>query len=92
MIYNPKINMKLITMNSYFNFENTYTYLPKCFFTLQDIEEVPSPDLVIFNDKLAKSLDINITSNDKKELAKFFSCNFKPMAFSKCVFPNPTPP
>ena len=50
-------------MNSYFNFENTYTYLPKCFFTLQDIEEVPSPDLVIFNDKLAKSLDINIPLN-----------------------------
>ena len=63
-------------MNSYFNFENTYTYLPKCFFTLQDIEEVPSPDLVIFNDKLAKSLDINIPSNDKKELAKIFSGNF----------------
>ena len=54
-------------MNSYFNFENTYTYLPKCFFTLQDIEEVQSPDLVIFNDKLAKSLDINIPSYDKKE-------------------------
>ncbi len=60
-------------MNSYFNFENTYTYLPKCFFTLQNIEQVPSPDLVIFNNKLAKSLDINIPSNDKKELAKIFS-------------------
>ena len=63
-------------MNSYFNFENTYTYLPKCFFTLQDVEEVPSPDLVIFNDKLANSLDINIPLNDKKELAKIFSGNF----------------
>ena len=47
-------------MNTYFNFENTYTNLPKCFFTEQGIKQVPLPDLVIFNDKIAKSLNINI--------------------------------
>ncbi len=64
-------------MNSYFNFENTYTYLPKCFFTLQEIKDVSFPELVIFNAKLASSLDINITSSDKKELAKILCGNFE---------------
>ena len=63
-------------MNSYFNFKNTYTNLPKCFFTEQEIKEVSLPDLVIFNNKLAKSLDINISSNNKNELAKILSGNF----------------
>ncbi len=63
-------------MNSYFNFENTYTNLPKCFFTEQEIKEFSSPDLVIFNDKLAKSLNIKIPSNNKNKLAKIVSGNF----------------
>ena len=63
-------------MNSYFNFENTYTNLPKCFFTEQEIKEVSLPDLVIFNDKLAKSHDINIPLNNKNESAKILSGNF----------------
>ena len=63
-------------MNSYFNFENTYTNLPKCFFTEQEINEVYLPDLVIFNDKLAKSHDINIPLNNKNETAKILSGNF----------------
>ena len=63
-------------MNSYFNFENTYINLPKCFFTEQEIKKVSSPDLVIFNDKLAKSLDIKISLNNKNELAKILSGNF----------------
>ena len=63
-------------MNSYFNFENTYTNLPKCFFTEQQIKEVSLPDLVIFNDKLAKSHDINIPLSNKNETAKILSGNF----------------
>ena len=63
-------------MNSYFNFENTYTNLPKCFFTEQGIKQVSLPDLVIFNDKLAKSLNINIPLNNKNETAKILSGNF----------------
>ena len=63
-------------MNSYFNFENTYTNLPKCFFTEQEIKEVSLPDLVLFNDKLAKSHDINIPLNNKNETAKILSGNF----------------
>ena len=63
-------------MNSYFNFENTYTNLPKCFFTEQEIKEVSLPDLVIFNDKLAKSHDINIPLSNKHESAKILSGNF----------------
>ena len=63
-------------MNTYFNFENTYTNLPKCFFTEQEIKQVSLPDLVIFNDKLAKSLDINIPLNNENESAKILSGNF----------------
>ena len=63
-------------MNSYFNFENTYTNLPKCFFTEQEIKEVSLPDLVLFNDKLAKSHDINIPLSNKHESAKILSGNF----------------
>ena len=63
-------------MNSYFNFENTYINLPKCFFTELEINKVSSPDLVIFNDKLAKSIDINISLKNKNELAKILSGNF----------------
>jgi uncharacterized protein YdiU (UPF0061 family) len=63
-------------MSTYFNFENTYTNLPKCFFTEQGIKQVSLPDLVIFNDKLAKSLNINIPVNNKNELAKILSGNF----------------
>ena len=63
-------------MNNYFNFENTYTNLPKCFFTEQGIKQVSLPDLVIFNDKLAKNLNINIPLNNKNESAKILSGNF----------------
>ena len=63
-------------MNNYFNFENTYTNLPKCFFTEQGIKQVSLPDLVIFNAKLAKSLNINIPLNNKNETAKILSGNF----------------
>ncbi len=63
-------------MNNYFNFENTYTNLPKCFFTEQGIKQVSLPHLVIFNDKLAKSHDINIPLNNKNETAKILSGNF----------------
>ena len=63
-------------MNNYFNFKNTYTNLPKCFFTEQKIKQVSLPDLVIFNDKLAKSLNINIPLNNENESAKILSGNF----------------
>jgi uncharacterized protein YdiU (UPF0061 family) len=63
-------------VNNYFNFENTYTNLPKCFFTEQVIKQVSLPHLVIFNDKLAKSHDINIPLNNKNEAAKILSGNF----------------
>ncbi len=63
-------------MNSYFNFENTYTNLPKCFFTEQEIKQVSLPNLVIFNDKLAKSLNINIPVSNRNESAKILSGNF----------------
>ena len=56
-------------MKTYFNFENTYTNLPKCFFTEQEIKQVSLPDLVIFNDKLAKSLDINIPLKNKNRFS-----------------------
>ncbi len=64
-------------MNSYFNFENTYTQLPECFFTLQEIKEYPSADLVIFNNNLANDLNITVPINDRKKLANILSGNFQ---------------
>ena len=64
-------------MNSYFNFQNTYTDLPNCFFQLQDIDKVPSPTLVIFNDKLAIDIGINVPQNNENKLSNIFSGNFQ---------------
>lgn len=41
------------------NFDNSYTKLPKVFFSEINLNPVRSPKLVIFNDSLAKSLGLN---------------------------------
>lgn len=50
-------NKEIIEMG--WNFDNTYTTLPKLFFSRINLNKVKSPKLVIFNEPLAKSLGLN---------------------------------
>ena len=60
------------------NFNNTYFNLPRSF--KEDIDPVPviNPDLVLLNDKLASSLDLDFSKISHKELSKIFSGNLLP--------------
>ncbi|MED1472185.1 protein adenylyltransferase SelO [Bacillus salipaludis] len=42
------------------NFDNSYTRLPESFFTSQNLNPVKSPNLIIINGPLAKSLGLNV--------------------------------
>ncbi|QDP42121.1 YdiU family protein [Radiobacillus deserti] len=42
-----------------FTLKNSYTELPETFFTLQDPTPVASPEMVLFNDKLAQQLGLD---------------------------------
>ncbi|MDQ6598682.1 YdiU family protein [Bacillus salipaludis] len=42
------------------NFDNSYTRLPESFFTSQNLNPVRSPNLIIINGPLAKSLGLNV--------------------------------
>ena len=50
-------NKEIIEMG--WKFDNTYTTLPKLFFSRINLNKVKSPKLVIFNEPLAKSLGLN---------------------------------
>ena len=60
------------------HFDNTYSRLSKNF--KEEIKPIPvkDPELVIFNENLAKELDLNFSNIPKKELAKIFSGNVLP--------------
>ena len=58
--------------------ENSYSDLPKQFFTKVNPMPVSSPKLLIFNEELAKSLGIELDLNDKAMLANLFSGNALP--------------
>ena len=58
--------------------ENSYSNLPKQFFTKINPTPVSAPKLLLFNTELAKSLGINLVFDDKEMLAKFFSGNMLP--------------
>ena len=58
--------------------ENSYANLPENFYTRINPTPVNCPKLIIFNEKLAKSLGINLPINDKQALAQFFSGNKLP--------------
>jgi len=58
--------------------ENSYSNLPKKFYTFINPIPVSAPKLVIFNKKLAKSLSIDLPYDDKKILARLFSGNKLP--------------
>ena len=60
------------------HFDNTYSKLSKTF--KEDIKPIPvhDPELVILNDELAKSLNLDFSKVDKKKLAEIFSGNLLP--------------
>ena len=62
--------------------ENSYADLPSKFYTHVSPTPVDKPKLIIFNEKLAKSLGINLPFDDKKLLEKLFSGNELPEKFN----------
>ena len=45
--------------NPGFNFKNTYTELPKCFFIETKAVSVKDPELVVLNEDLSRDIDLN---------------------------------
>lgn len=60
------------------NLEDTYSGLPELFYTKQQLAEAPDPELVIFNQPLAKSLGLETDKLDEEALANVFSGNELP--------------
>ena len=58
--------------------ENTYADLPEKFYTDIKPTSVKSPNLIIFNKKLANALGIDLADDDNKILAELFSGNKLP--------------
>ena len=61
-----------------FNFDTTYTRLPKDFFTKLKPDPAPSPQLIILNHTLAKSLGLKLNHLSSQQLAEIFSGNCLP--------------
>ena len=61
-----------------FNFDTTYTSLPKQFFMKQRPERVQNPMIVYINYELAQEIGLNLTSTTQKKLSKLFSGNELP--------------
>ena len=61
-----------------FNFETTYTDLPKHFFSKHKPEPVNKPDLVIINNQLAASMGLDFSDLTEKEKAELFAGNYLP--------------
>ena len=60
------------------HFDNTYSRLPNIF--REEINPIPvgNPELVMFNNELAKDLKLNFSQTNDKDLAKIFSGNSLP--------------
>ena len=61
-----------------FNFDTTYTDLPKHFFSKHKPEPVSKPDLVIINNQLAASMGLDFSDLTEKEKAELFAGNYLP--------------
>lgn len=60
------------------NFDNSYSRLPKTFFTITDPTPVLSPKLIILNDSLAKSLGLNANELKNNDNIEVFAGNMIP--------------
>ena len=61
-----------------FNFDTTYTSLPKQLFVKQRPKRVQNPMIVHINYDLAQEIGLNLTSTTQKKLSKLFSGNELP--------------
>ena len=61
-----------------FNFDTTYTELPSQFFTMQNVDQVKSPKIVVVNHELADSIGLNFRELNKSQQAQLFSGNTLP--------------
>ncbi|TAH26034.1 MAG: YdiU family protein [Cytophagales bacterium] len=57
------------------NFDNSYIKLPSILYSLSVPTPVSKPDLLLFNDDLAKYLGINFKNHDKEYLAQYLTGN-----------------
>jgi uncharacterized protein YdiU (UPF0061 family) len=70
-----------MNLNSW-KLENSYAHLPAKFYTSINPTPVRAPELILFNKKLANTLDITLPHDDKKILARLFSGNELPETFN----------
>ncbi len=68
--------------NCGFNFDKTYTTLPKQFFSELNPDRVPSPAIVIVNNTLAQSLGLDFSGLSNLEQAALFTGNQLPQGSS----------
>lgn len=61
-----------------FNFQNTYSDLPKRFYYEDTPKAFPAPQVVIVNQALAQSLGIQLSEYSEKELAALFTGGLAP--------------
>ena len=66
------------------NFDNTYSLLPETLMSSVQPTSVLNPNIVKLNLDLAKYLDLDINSTDKKYLSSLFSGNILPKG-SNCI-------
>ena len=64
-----------IVLNDKFKLQNTYSKLPKAFYSFQLPEIVPSPNLILFNDDLAKELGLDIDFLESEDGVDILSGN-----------------
>ncbi len=60
-----------------FNFQNSYTKLPKCFFSEMEKAKFEDTSIIIFNNDFCKEIDLNIDKYSLEEKKNFFLGNFK---------------
>ncbi|MBY0097888.1 protein adenylyltransferase SelO [Mesobacillus maritimus] len=71
-----------INQETGWNFDNSYTRLPKPFYTSQNPAPVRSPELVIFNEALAQSLGLNPVALQSEAGVQVFAGNQVPKGSS----------
>ena len=64
--------------NPGWNFDNTYSLLPKILFSNTAPIPVKQPNLIIFNDNLSNDLGLNFRKYSKQQLSDLFSGNYLP--------------
>lgn len=57
------------------NFDNSYAHLPEFFYSKLNPTSVRNPGLIIFNEKLAESFELDFKNLNQKEIAGIFSGN-----------------